>query len=117
MEMEQPQIPIMPFLAGEPALPEEKHLAPVWHTIVMVLVMVGNSVLTARYVTTGMPANTTSHMRILQYGLTIGFELALLLFVWFGLRLHRHTMRELIGGKWSTIEDFLLDLAVAAGFW
>lgn len=53
---------------------------------------------------------------MLQYGVTIGFELFLLLLVWVGLALKGTKMRELIGGRWATVEDFLLDLALAVGF-
>jgi hypothetical protein len=53
---------------------------------------------------------------MLQYGITIGFELFLLLLVWVGLRLKGVKLRELIGGRWETPEDFLLDVAIAVGF-
>jgi len=53
---------------------------------------------------------------ILQYAVTIGFELFLLALVWVGLRLKKVKMRELIGGRWKAPEDFLLDVAIAVGF-
>lgn len=97
----------------------EKLLAPLWHTILIVVLMLLNSIGTA-WVTShsGAAANQTSETtRIFQYGVTIVLELFLLFLVWIGLRLNRTSMRELIGGRWNTPEDFLLDVAIAVGFW
>ncbi len=103
-----------------PAQPEKRLLAPAWHTLVLVTLMLINSFFTASYMSravshaaSGGPRN----MRLLQYGLTIAFELFLLFLVWVGLRLKRTKLRDLIGGRWNTPEDFLLDIAIALGFW
>ena len=37
-------------------------------------------------------------------------------FVWLGIR-KRMRLRELIGGRWATVEDFILDVVYAAAFW
>jgi hypothetical protein len=37
-------------------------------------------------------------------------------FVYLGIR-KRVRLRELIGGRWATIEDFVRDLGIAVGFW
>jgi len=41
----------------------------------------------------------------------------LILLIWFGIRLRGVRMRDLIGGRWATVEAFLLDAALAFGFW
>jgi membrane protease YdiL (CAAX protease family) len=51
------------------------------------------------------------------YALTIGTELVLLGLTYLGIRFSRMTLRDVIGGRWDTMEDFLLDVAVAFGFW
>jgi membrane protease YdiL (CAAX protease family) len=98
---------------------KEKLLAPLWHTVLIVLLMLVNSAGTA-WVTSHSSAATshaTEKTRILQYCFTIVLEFFLLFLVWIGLRINRTSMRELIGGRWNTPEDFLIDVAIAVGFW
>ena len=107
-------------LASQPAPAEKKLLAPLWHTLLIVLLLVGNSVLsaiTAARATAAGSGAISERMRITQYAFTVGLELFLLFLVWVGLRLRQHTVRELIGGRWDKPEAFLIDIAVAAGFW
>jgi membrane protease YdiL (CAAX protease family) len=106
-------------LPQAPAASEPKKLlAPVWHTVVIMFLLVGNSLgtalLSSRVVAHG---SVTERMRITQYAFTIVLEFFLLFLVWIGLRLKKTTIRELIGGRWDTPEAFLLDVAIAAGFW
>ena len=53
----------------------------------------------------------------LFYALTIITELIVLGLAYIGMRFSRMKLREVIGGRWNTMEDFLLDVAVALGFW
>src|SRR5260370_17565057 len=105
---------------GQPAREEKKLLAPIWHTVLIIVVLLANSYVTAliatRVVSHGSGA-VTEKARIAQYAFTIAFELFLLFVVWIGLRLKQTKIRELIGGRWDTPEAFLLDVAIAAGFW
>jgi len=54
--------------------------------------------------------------KVPEYLWNIGWELVLLGFVWLGIR-KRISLRELIGGRWARVEDFLLDIVYAAAFW
>jgi len=51
------------------------------------------------------------------YLVTIGSEFFLLGLTYLGIRFSRMRFREVIGGRWNTVEDFLLDVAIAVGFW
>lgn len=52
-----------------------------------------------------------------MYIVTMASEWIVVAFVFWGIHRHKKiTLRDLIGGKWSKPEDFLLDLAIAAGF-
>jgi len=51
------------------------------------------------------------------YVITMGTELVLLGLAYLGMRFSRMKMREVVGGHWNSFEDFLLDVAVAFGFW
>jgi membrane protease YdiL (CAAX protease family) len=37
-------------------------------------------------------------------------------FVWLGIR-KRFTLRDIIGGRWASFEEFFFDVVIAAGFW
>ena len=112
---EPQQLPSQP-----PQHTERRLLAPVWHTVVLVVLMLVNSFFTASYMSKAVSHAATSgpkNLRLLQYAATIAFEFFLLLLVWIGLRLKRTKIRELIGGRWNTSEDFLIDVGIASGFW
>lgn len=53
----------------------------------------------------------------LFYVVTIASEVVVLALAYLGMRFSRMKFRETIGGRWNTAEDFLLDVAVAVGFW
>jgi CAAX protease family protein len=97
------------------AAPESgpKKLAPIWHTAVLIIVILAFSALGAL---SGHPA-AKSGGRIPQYLLTMAWEWLLFGFVIWGVRKSGTTLRNLIGGRWDHFEDFLLDMAIAAGFW
>jgi membrane protease YdiL (CAAX protease family) len=95
-------------------------LAPIWHTVLIVVILIANSYYTANFLNRALehgPVISSHQTRLLQYGATITLELILLLFVWLGLRINKTKIRDLIGGKWERPEDFLIDLAIASGFW
>jgi membrane protease YdiL (CAAX protease family) len=117
-----PEIPsTIPDPPGaEPTPAERGLLAPVWHTLLVVGILVGNSYFTARLFGRALqhgPILNSHQARLFQYGATIVLEFFLLAIVWLGLRTTKTTIRDLIGGKWNTPEDFLIDMAITAGFW
>jgi membrane protease YdiL (CAAX protease family) len=103
---------------GQTSPREKKLLAPVWHTIALVVLLLLNSFASAFLSRPLSHAGSTSqHDRLFLYGFTVLFEFFLLFLVWIGLRLQRVSFRELIGGRWNTPEEFLLDIGIAFGFW
>jgi uncharacterized protein len=107
-------------LSTTPDQPGKQLLAPVWHTVLIVVVLLLNSYITARFTSKLSPhdlSSVTEKARIVQYSFTIAIEFILLGLVVFGLRLHKKKLRDLIGGKWPTAEAFFIDLLIAAGFW
>jgi uncharacterized protein len=90
-------------------------VAPVWHTLLLLVVVIGLSALQARSLATAPAGRLPS--RLTTYIFTIGFELVLLGYVWLSAVLkYRVPLRELIGGRWSGIVDFLKDVGVALLF-
>lgn len=94
--------------------PRNQLIAPVWHTIVIVGFILLNSY-------AGRPSQPsvaiTTRGRLFLYALTFIVQLAVVLFIWFGISRKGLKMRELIGGRWAKPEDFLIDVGIAAGFW
>lgn len=117
MSFDQPPIsdaplPVPPEGVSQPAAPPQPTLiAPIWHTLLLVLLILGNSLLGS----SKLGAVTTQSSRLLLYAGTFITQLVLILIVWFGIR-SRIRFRDLIGGRWKTVEDFLLDVALAIAF-
>ena len=87
-------------------------IAPLWHTVLIVFLILLNSFggslkLSAVH---GSPA------RIVLYAGTFITQLVLILIIWFGIRKRGVRMRDLIGGRWKSVEAFLLDVALATVF-
>jgi len=88
-------------------------IAPLWHTLLLVAFIVLFSFLGA----SSQRTVGQGHREWLYLG-TIVIEWIMFAYIYWGIRkAKRTTVRELIGGRWNTPEDFLLDVAVAAVFW
>jgi hypothetical protein len=86
-------------------------LAPWWHTLILVVVLLGVSLNGTRAV-----HSLAEGGKIPQYLGTMTLEWLLVGFIWLGVR-KRMSMRDLIGGRWATLEDFFLDIVYAGVFW
>lgn len=94
-------------------LPYGKQVAPWWHTLLLIFVLLGNSL--AGHSRT-QHAHFAAHLSG-QYLFAIGFEWLTLGWVWFGLRLRRIRLRSLLGevsGGWAAIWR---DIWIAFLFW
>jgi membrane protease YdiL (CAAX protease family) len=98
--------------AVPPSRPETKRIAPDWHTIVLVLLLIATSALGAHM---SQKAAASAH-HVAVFVQTLVWEWLLFAYVWWGLRRRHTALREVIGGRWASPEDFLLDLAIALGF-
>ena len=99
-------------IAEPPAAVKPPLIAPFWHTLLITALILGNSFLGSSKV----GAVHGSGSRIMLYGGTFVTQLLLILLVWFGIWLRGVRMRDLIGGRWKTVESFLLDVALAVAF-
>jgi len=87
-------------------------IAPWWHTGLLVAILVGGSMISARQ---AHRAAFGSH-HVARYGLTILSELVLLLLAWWGLRLRGVPITEVLHFQrgWRA---WMEDLGAAAAFW
>lgn len=90
-----------------------QQVAPWWHTILLIVVIVGVSVLGA-FVST--PKNYAVH-HIPNYLFIILQEWLMLAFVWWGLRMRRVPLSALLGERHRGWRGFGRDVAFAAVFW
>jgi uncharacterized protein len=99
-----------------PLNPDRKLIAPLWHTIVFVLFLIGYA-----YCGRTSVARIEGHhlpSKVSLYLFMILLELILVSYVWFlGVKPAGGSFRALIGGKWSTFGDVLRDIGVAFLFW
>ena len=103
------------FPAQLPDLNRRTRIAPVWHTVVFLIVVMGLALVQGRQ----QPSLENAHLssRLPLYGAMIAFELALFSYVWLGLKLAGTRVRDVIGGKWTTAGDVARDAGIAVLFW
>ena len=91
-------------------------VAPLWHTVVLVVAVLGISL--AQALQQRQLGTVELRSRLPLYFLQIAFELFIFSYVWLlGLRLTGTPVRELVGGRWASLSDFLRDLRAAVIFW
>ncbi len=86
-------------------------LAPWWHTAILIAMLLIVSLGGTR----GKHAFSGGN-KLALYFWTMTWEWILTGTVWLGIR-KRMRLRELIGGRWATMEDFFLDVVFAGAFW
>lgn len=96
-----------------PASLKHQVVAPVWHTVVFLLVVLVFSVLAAK----SQGRMVAQHGRAITYVLTMVWEWLLVLYIVWGARRKGLRIRDLIGGRWNNPEAALIDVALAIGFW
>jgi uncharacterized protein len=96
--------------------PSKQPIAPAWHTVVLLVVIVGLSALQGlpKFARSGEPLQAN---RLATYIATLIYELCLLGWVWLvAVMRYKVPLRELVGGRWSRFVDFLKDVGVAVVF-
>lgn len=106
-------------MATTPAVPDQPpstkpaEIAPRWHTIVLVVALLLFSFTSAIRHRPLSPDRSP----IPLYVATMAWQYALLAYVYFGLRRRGARLRDLIGGRWESFEDFLIDAGLALLYW
>ncbi len=99
-----------------PPADDRKLLAPVWHTVVLVLFVLATAFVQTR--SSAKLENVHVRSRVGLYLFMICFELILLAYVWFlGVRGSGMKFADVIGGKWTRAADVWRDIGVAFVFW
>lgn len=107
--MEQP-----PELNAAPPLPSTKQeaIAPVWHTVVFLAVFFALSLPLAHKAGQG----SSDRNRTAMYLSTMVMEWLYVAYILWGLRLRGRRLRDVIGGRWNSVESVITDLVLGACF-
>jgi len=95
-------------------------IAPAWHTIVFIAIFVGLSVAGGFFqhaVKQHPQAAVPSGNAVPRYISVLVFEWLLVLYVRMGVHKRGVRLRDLVGGRWSTPEEVMKDIALGAGLW
>jgi len=87
--------------------------APLWHTLVVVSVLLGFSALGAR---SHSAFGLRGHRHIVGYLTASTFEWLIVAFVWFGVRLRGNRPADLFGERWSRWSNVFRDLGLGTAF-
>jgi uncharacterized protein len=109
------EMPENGFIAASPSVAPTlpAPVAPAWHTVALIAGILAVSAAGASH----FPAPSGSVHRIGTYAVTAAMELALLAWVWIGLRLKRTPLRKLLGATPLDIRSIALDFGIAIVFW
>jgi membrane protease YdiL (CAAX protease family) len=102
----------LPETIAAPAPRSSSAVAPWWHTAFIVLLVAGTALLNAR----PMHVSALAAHHVQRYLTGIGMEWVLFLLVWWGLRMKRVALAELLGFR-RGLQAWAEDLAAAAIFW
>jgi uncharacterized protein len=114
---DESQIGVAESAGPGPAVPTRpKPVAPVWHTILFIVIPIGLSFFQYRSASETKLAQVPSLLP--TYVFTVIYELVLLGYVYFlGLRRRNVTISEIVGGRWERWGQFWLDVGIALLFW
>jgi len=88
-------------------------VAPWWHTAIVVTVILGVSTLSG----VQAKAGSFGHGHAKQYAFTIAWEIALAALAWWGIRMRRVPVRQLLGERRAGLSAWVKDFGVALIFW
>jgi membrane protease YdiL (CAAX protease family) len=117
----QPDELIMTIAAERIESPSPKLIAPWWHTALLITLFLGITVGGALFQghAREAPGMSQQHPNAVPLYLSlIVLEWGLFLYVWRGgLRRTGTKLHELIGGRWASAKDVLVDFGLALAFW
>ena len=92
--------------------PAPRAIAPVWHTVVILLFFVAISFAGARGIQSGIQARG----RAVLYVVMIAQQWLTVAFIWYGVSRRGVRMADLVGGRWARPADLLRDIGIGIAF-
>lgn len=108
-------LPVVPdqFPAAPPAPAEPAPVAPAWHTVLFLAVVVVFALMAAQR----QGRMIALHGRVYVYLMTLAWEYLLVGYILWGARKKSVPLREIVGGKWKSVADALIDVGIGFSFW
>ena len=102
-------------MASTSGLAEPRHgaIAPAWHTVVVLAILLGLSLAGAR---SGSLPFVRAYGRAAGYVLVMVVEWATVAFIWYGVNRRGVSLESLVGGSWERPRAILRDLGIALAF-
>jgi membrane protease YdiL (CAAX protease family) len=88
-------------------------IAPWWHTALLLLLIAVASALGSLH----SAKNSVGSHHLANYGITIAWEWALAGIAYWGLRLKKTSLREVLGERRRGANEFFVDAGIAGAFW
>ncbi len=110
--MNDPQAETSDFAVSPPDT-QFQPVAPAWHTVIFLAIIAAVAGLAAR----SQHDMLAKHGRLPAYYATMIWEWALVLYIAWGVRRNKGSMRELVGGRWRTGKDFGIDVGIGVAYW
>lgn len=115
----------LPVVESSPEQNDRKLIAPLWHTILFVVVVAaisfGSFYWTRRFAGTGASGSATPELtdrgRMMLYFGTFIQEWILFGYVYLGMRARGRTIRETINARWKSFNEVGRDIGIAALVW
>jgi len=85
-------------------------IAPAWHTLLLAAALVGHSLLSFHT----QHKFLSSHGHVGLYLVTMLWEWLMVGYILLGTRIRKVRLRDLIGGRWASPEDALIDIGLGA---
>ena len=103
--------------AATPGVPADRFetLAGPLHTIILLLVLAGVSLLGYRSVHQMRAAQHAN--RIVFYTITMAWEWIVVGYIYWGVRRRGKSLGDVVRGSWKRAADFFIDVAIGFGFW
>ena len=100
--------------------PTGKLIAPLWHTALLVSIFAGITIagVVFQRKAQATPGMLQTHPNVIPLYLSMmAAELGLVYGCWVGVHLRGGGFRDLIGGRWLSAKDVMVDIALAAVVW
>ena len=98
-----------------PATVRHSAIASALHTVTLLLVLIAWAFWDV--IRADRMRNMEHPNRVAMYLLTILWQWCAVAYIVFGVRRHGGSLRDIVGGRWNSIRDFLRDWGIAVAFW
>lgn len=96
-------------------------IAPVWHTVIMVLLalvpLVSGYIVQNRKTPNNQIFASHSAVMLRFYVPVLIFEWLMVLYIWAGIRKRGVTIKSLIGGRWQSAKSVAIDIGLGVAMW